>query len=81
MKLRTTACVFVPVILMLLTTIPVLGGVVPGRWEKVDSLEPGAGIVVSLGSGEKMVPGALHEVWDLRAPAPTCRLTENTSSF
>jgi hypothetical protein len=54
MKLRTTACVFVPVILMLLTTIPVLGGVVPGRWEKVDSLEPGAGIVVSLGSGEKM---------------------------
>lgn len=40
--------------LVLLTTIPVLGGVVPGRWEKIEALQQGTGIVVSLNSGEKM---------------------------
>jgi hypothetical protein len=40
--------------LVLLTAIPVLGGVVPGRWEKIEALQQGAGIVVSLNSGEKI---------------------------
>jgi hypothetical protein len=51
MKVRGITPLF---LLALLTTLPVLGGVVPGRWEKVESLQPGTGIVVSLNSGEKM---------------------------
>ena len=45
---------FVFVILAILTAMPVLGGVVPGRWEKIEALETGTGIVVSLSSGEKL---------------------------
>ena len=37
-----------------LSSIALRGGVVPGRWEKIEGLEAGTGIVVSLNSGEKM---------------------------
>ncbi|RPI20768.1 MAG: hypothetical protein EHM61_26355 [Acidobacteria bacterium] len=35
------------------STTPLLPDVVPGRWEKVDSLKPGDEIVLELQSGEK----------------------------
>jgi hypothetical protein len=51
MKIKKTIAIL---IVILLNTLPVLAGVVPGRWEKIDSLEKGTGIVLSLSSGEKM---------------------------
>jgi hypothetical protein len=43
-----------PLILAFLTVPSLLGGVVPGRWEKVETLQEGYAVTVKLESGEEI---------------------------
>ena len=38
----------------MLVTISLQGAVVPGRWEKVDALEKGTGVLVTMNSGDRL---------------------------
>jgi hypothetical protein len=41
-------------ILCILTATPIQGQVLPGRWEKVEGLQPGTAIIVTLKTGERL---------------------------
>ena len=51
--MKTRSFVSVITLLLLLTTF-LQAGVIPGRWEKLDSQPPGKEIIVTLNSGDRM---------------------------
>ena len=55
---------FISVItLLLLVTTSLQAGVIPGRWEKLDSQPPGKQIIVTLKTGDRME-------WDFKSSGP-----------
>lgn len=50
----STKSFFTVLAALLLVTVPVQAGAIPGRWELVDSLESGTPIIIRLKAGERM---------------------------
>ncbi len=60
--MKTQSFISVITLLLLLTT-SLQAGVIPGRWEKLDSQPPGKQIIVTLKTGDRME-------WDFKSSGP-----------